>query len=83
MIWLAAFLAAIIVAQHVLHSRQIDSLIAQQSHERSELLTRIQHPERVLVGPSEPVVHEEPKDSAEMAWVGQEVPEFVQVGGDS
>jgi hypothetical protein len=50
--------------------------------ERKSLLDRIQFPERVQVeaGPYEPV--EPPIDAAELAYVGQEVPEFLSVGSD-
>jgi hypothetical protein len=50
--------------------------------ERASLLDRIQHPGTRQVQQAEPVLHETPKDLAEMAHVGQEVPEFVQVGSD-
>jgi hypothetical protein len=49
--------------------------------ERRSLSDRIQHPERAQIepGPVEPI--EPPIDAAELAYVGQEVPEFVSVGG--
>ena len=50
--------------------------------ERQSLLDRIQFPEIRQITPSEPVIHEPPKDEAELAQVGQIVPEFIQVGGD-
>lgn len=49
--------------------------------ERASLLDRIQHPEVRQVRPaSESVEYEIPKDEAELAQVGQVVPEFVNVG---
>jgi hypothetical protein len=53
------------------------------AEERAKLLDRIQFPETRQVAPSEPVFHEPPKDEAELAHIGQVVPDFVQVGGDS
>ena len=50
--------------------------------ERSSLLDRLQFPETRQVEPGEQVVHEPPKDEAELAHIGQVVPDFVQVGGD-
>jgi len=50
--------------------------------ERKELLDRIQFPERKPVEPGPMVEHEPPKDEAELAHIGQIVPDFVQVGGD-
>lgn len=50
------------------------------TEERRELLSRIQRPDLIPVRPVEHEDPEPPKDSAELAFVGQEVPEFVQVG---
>lgn len=51
--------------------------------ERAKLLDRIQHPEvRQVEADIEYEEHVPPKDSAELAQVGQIVPEFVQVGGE-
>ena len=52
------------------------------AQERQSLLDRIQFPDVRQVAPSEPVFHEPPKDEAELAHIGQIVPEFVQVGGN-
>lgn len=48
--------------------------------ERKSLLDRIQHPERLQIDalPHEPV--QPPRDAAELAYVGHEVPSFVDVG---
>jgi hypothetical protein len=48
--------------------------------ERKELLDRIQHPETRVVSSMPAVEYEAPKDAAELAQVGQEVPYGVQVG---
>lgn len=48
--------------------------------ERKSLLDRIQHPERVQIEPGEVQHYDPPKDADELAQVGLEVPEFVQVG---
>jgi hypothetical protein len=65
------------------HAQELRELVESSVAERASLLDRIQHPEVRQVSPSEPMLHERPKDFAEMAWVGQEVPEFVKVGDES
>ncbi len=51
--------------------------------ERQNLLDRIQHPAIRHTATVEDWEHEEPpRDLAELAQVGQVVPEFVDVGGD-
>ncbi len=50
--------------------------------ERKSLLDRIQHPEVHQIEPGEIVEHEPPRDASELAMVGLEVPEFVNVGGE-
>lgn len=55
---------------------------AEHRKEIARLLDRIQHPTTHQVEPGEIVEHEPPRDAAEMAWVGAEVPEFVQVGSE-
>ncbi len=51
--------------------------------ERQSLLDRIQHPAIRHTATVEDWEHEEPpKDLAELAQVGQVVPEFVNVGGE-
>ena len=58
-----------------------DLILGRTMQERASLLDRVQHPEYHQVAlpalPSEP-----PRDAAEMAYVGTEVPEFVKVGAD-
>ena len=54
----------------------------QWAKERSSLLDRIQFPQTKQVEPGEYIEHEPPKDEAELAHIGQIVPDFVQVGGD-
>ena len=48
----------------------------------NKMADRIQHPEARQVEPGEIVEHEPPKDTAELAHVGQIVPEFIQVGSE-
>lgn len=49
--------------------------------ERRSLMDRIQHPERIQVVPAADYrPPQPPKDEAELAFVGQMVPEFVSVG---
>lgn len=48
--------------------------------ERQELLNRIAHPERVIVDAQEPVVVEPPRDAAELAFIGREVPDGHSLG---
>jgi hypothetical protein len=48
--------------------------------ERRQLLERIQRPEYRPVEPGPKVAHDPPSDAQELAYVGQEVPEFVNVG---
>ncbi len=50
--------------------------------ELGRMADRIQHPEIRQVEPGEIVQHDPPRDAEEMAQVGQEVPEFVQVGSN-
>ncbi len=50
--------------------------------ERRSLLDRIQHPEVHQIEPGEIVEHEPPRDASELAFVGMEIPEFIDVGGD-
>ena len=73
-------LIAALVVQQVQHSHATRSLLAATARERKSLLDRIQHPERVQVEASPPVIHEPPQDLAELAMVGREVPEFIKVG---
>jgi hypothetical protein len=57
-----------------------ERLLAEATKERASLLDRIQHPSVRQVDALQPVVHEPPPDPAEMAWIGREVPDYVQVG---
>lgn len=62
----------------------LDQLRAQRAEaiaERRSLADRIQHPDRIQVVPSPDYrPPQPPKDEAELAFVGQMVPEFVSVG---
>lgn len=72
----------------LLHDRAAERGIADA--DRAELLAqinrladRIQHPERIQVVPAPDYrPPEPPTDAAELAFVGQEVPEFVQIGSN-
>ncbi len=74
----ASLLAGIIILQYFLNARERKSW----DQERAKLLDRIQHPEVRQVEPGPLIEHEPPKDEAELAYVGQIVPEFIQVGGE-
>ncbi len=76
----ASILAAGIVLQYVLNARERSHLIATYNHELAKLADRIQHPEIRQVEPGPMIEHEPPKDEAELAHIGQIVPEFVRVG---
>ncbi len=78
---IAGLLLGALILEHVLHKRQVDSLLAEVSHERQKLLDRIQHPEVRQVQAGSVVEHELPTDTAELAQVGLVVPDFVNVGG--
>lgn len=59
----------------------LERALTRAEAERASLLDRIQHPQRVQVQPApdyEPV--EPPHDHAELAYVGQIVPDGIQVG---
>jgi len=77
---IAGLLVVALIAQQFLHRRHMENVEARHTLERAKLLDRIQFPEVRQVGPSEPVEYETPKDEAELAQVGQIVPDFVQVG---
>lgn len=73
-------LVGALAVQQFQHSQNTRSLMAATSRERKSLLDRIQHPERIQVEPTPLVEHEVPQDLTELAMVGREVPEFIQVG---
>jgi len=85
----AAFAAVVIVALLVLREHEnnawgeiVTKLLQSAADERASLLDRIQHPERVQVQgtPDGYEPPEPPPDAAELAYIGQEVPDFVSVG---
>lgn len=85
MLFLSIGLAAIVALLVLLRerdARQLERLLEATARERRSLLDRIQHPQRVQVAPVEREPVEPPRDGAEMAYVGQIVPEGVQVGTD-
>jgi hypothetical protein len=91
MIWLVGIEAFVILILVVLHQREIAhwkeivwNMGAREAQERTKLLDRIQHPELRQVPPGgEMIEYDPPKDAAELAQVGQVVPEFVQVGDNA
>lgn len=64
------------------HRKHVDAILARMDITVSSLLTRIQHPQII----QNPVVRDPwvapdpPRDAAELAQIGQVVPEFVHVG---
>jgi hypothetical protein len=70
------------LALSILNLRRCRQMEADWTNERKELLDRIQHPEVRQIKPvhSEPI--EPPKDAAELAMVGMEVPNGYDVGGE-
>jgi hypothetical protein len=81
MTYVAVTLILLLALREHQHNRQTQALIRDAKTERASLLDRIQHPEVRQSQPVEPVDYEPPQDAAELAHVGQEVPEFIQVGG--
>jgi hypothetical protein len=77
---IAGLLIVALIAQQFFQRRQMDDLIADFAIERASLLDRIQHPEARQVEAGEVREYEPPKDTAEMAFIGQEVPYGYQVG---
>lgn len=60
----------------------LERALIRAEEERRSLLDRIQHPERPQVQPVEREPVEPPRDSAELAYIGQIVPDGIQVGTD-
>jgi hypothetical protein len=79
-IYISLALVLLLAYREWSHDRQTKTEIADTRRERQKLLDRIQHPEVRQVEPGEPVEWDEPKDAAELAQVGQIVPDGVQVG---
>lgn len=76
-------LLAVIVLEFAFMLRQSALMDRERDRHAKELqrfADRIQHPEVRQVDPGPVVDVEPPKDAAEMAWVGEVVPEFVHVG---
>ena len=77
---LVALLALALYRQPASFLNQIAAERAEWARERASLLDRVQHPE---IRQIEPVAHapvDPPRDPAELAHIGQIVPEFVHVG---
>lgn len=67
-------LSLLLVLQHrerAAHSAQIALLLRKTELERSALIERVQHPERIPVEPGPPVEYDPPKDGEALAQVGQ------------
>ena len=86
---ISILLLVALIALQFLHMRERDQMRVEQNleraavaKERAQLLERIQRPEVRQVEPGEIQEMIPPKDVAEMAYVGEIVPEFIQVGGD-
>ena len=62
------------------HQVTVDKILERGRLERSILLDRIQHPHIRPVETSIFQATEPPRDAAELAWVGMEVPDHVHVG---
>lgn len=78
---ISALLLIALLVEHRNHRHEVDQILAETSHERQKLLDRIQHPEVRQIEPIPQDPPEPPADAAELAFVGQEVPEFINVGG--
>lgn len=90
MTWIAAGLLIVVVLfglalyrQGVSHQEHVLRLDAEARAERSELLTRIQHPEVRYFPPVEMAAQEPPRDAGELAFVGQVVPDGYLVGTEA
>ncbi len=77
---IAGILAFVLIVQYVLNARERKDLIAVHEKQLASFADRIQHPEIRQVEPGPTVEYETPRDEAELAQVGQIVPDFVQVG---
>lgn len=77
----ASLLAVGIVCLYFGHQAERARLLNAFERERKSLLDRIQFPSvRQVEGDGETEVAEVPRDAAELQWVGEVVPEFVNVG---
>lgn len=70
----AALLVALVAWREHEHGRVVQQLLMRHGEERSELLTRIQHPEVIPIRPDYDVNAVVPEDEGEMALVGQIIP---------
>jgi hypothetical protein len=78
--YLTVALLVALAWRELAHDRQTKTEAVEARIERKQLLDRIQHPEIRQVEPGEPIDWDEPKDAAELAQVGQIVPDGVMVG---
>lgn len=79
-----AVVIVILLIQREKDAKDLAAILTSVAVERGKLLDRIQFPEvRHVPTAGDPVVHEAPTDLDELAFVGQEVPEFVSVGSPS
>jgi hypothetical protein len=79
-IYICAALILLLAYRELVRDNQRKTETVEARVERKQLLDRIQHPEIRQVEPGEPVERDEPKDAAELAQVGQIVPDGVMVG---
>ena len=80
---LVAVIVLLVIAlyrQQIGHLNQIGLLLQKADIERSSLLDRIQFPAVRQVEAVPQAVYEPPRDAAELAMVGMEVPDFTHVG---
>ncbi len=73
-------LSAEAAKERLAYLEQLEVQQQRAGEERRALADRIQHPERIQVQPGENPDPYIPRDAAEMAYIGQLVPEFVHVG---
>jgi hypothetical protein len=79
---IAGLLIVALIALQFFHMRERDQIRTETARERASLLERIQRPEIRQVEATYSPPPEIPQDAAELSWVGLEVPEFVNVGGE-
>lgn len=70
----------VLIAERLLDRHFLQKVLIAHAKERNELCERIQHPEIRQPVILAPISHDQSTDMAEMANVGEIVPEFVNVG---
>jgi hypothetical protein len=71
---------AVLFAERFADKFLLDGVLKRHAFERKELAERIQHPEIRYPEVIPSIPHEQSSDGAEMAYVGDIVPEFLRVG---